>query len=159
MPQFDIFIITGLFFNIIVLGTHYIRTWAFNRHEAMTFECSSAAFLISLMMMIRYGVTIRLLVVAIVLLIAFAANAFAQWHFYMVLQDIIKEAFERKSKLLRDQENAGYINNILQTMASVAIMPSFSRFIEESKLFNNPGGFIGLIKSVMKRQRFQKKNY
>jgi hypothetical protein len=44
-------------------------------------------------------------------------------------------------------------------MASVAIMPSFSRFIEESKYFNNPGNLIGLIKSIMKRQRFQKKKY
>ena len=159
MPNFDILIITAFFLLIIILGTHYVRTWAFNRHEAITFECSSAAFLICLLLMIRYGVTIRLLVVAIVLLIAFAANAFSQWHFYMKLQGIIGETFEKRSKYLKDQKSADYINNILRTMASVAVMPSFSRFIEESKLFNNPGGFIGLIKSVMKRQRFQKKKY
>ena len=159
MPSADLVIITGLFLIIIVFGTHYIRTWAFNRHEAITFECSSAAFLFSLLLMIRYGVTWKLLLAAIVLFIAFAANAFSQWHFYMVLQDIIEKAFESKSKYLRKKENAYYINDILKTMASVAIMPSFSRFIEESKMFNNPGGFIGLVKSVMKRQRFQKKKY
>ncbi len=159
MPSFDILILTAFFLLVLVFGTHYVRTWAFNRHEAITFECSSAAFLISLLFMIRYGVTIRLLLVVVVLFAAFAANAFSQWHFYMVLQDIIKETFAKRLECFNKQGNAYDINNKLQTMASVAIMPSFSRFIEESKLFNNPGGFIGLIKSVMKRQRFQKKKY
>ena len=159
MPSLEIVLKTGCFLFAIVFGTHYIRTWAFNRHEAITFECSSTAFLISILVIVRCGYTKRFGIIAACLLIAFIANAFSQWHFYMVLQRIIEKAFATKSDRLKKQEDAYYINNILQTMASVAIMPSFSRFIEELKMFNNPGNIIGLVKSIMKRQRFQKKKY
>ena len=132
MPQADMLILTLLYLLVIVFGTHYIRTWAFNRHEGITFECSSAAFLISLLLLIRYGVTGKLLLAAVILFAAFAANAFSQWHFYMVLQDIIEKAFESRTKYLKKKENDYYIDDIsiLQTMASVAIMPSFSRSLK-----------------------------
>ena len=159
MPSFDLILKTGLFLILLFFGTHYIRTWAFSRYEAVTFECSSAAFLISLLIILRYGYSKPLGLLAAALLVAFIANALTQWHFYMVLQGIIQEAFSRKAEYLKKQAKASFINEMLLTMASVAIMPSFSRFIEESKLFNNPGSFIGLIKSLLKRQRFQKKKY
>ncbi len=150
---------TGCFLFAIVFGTHFIRTWSFNRHEAITFECSSTTFLISILVIVRFGYSEDIILIAVGLFVAFFLNAFSQWHYYMVLQDIIEKAFATRSKCLKNRKDTYYINNILQSMASVAIMPSFSRFIEELKLFNNPGNLIGLIKSIMKRQRFQKKKY
>ena len=144
---------------VIIFGTHFIRTWAFNRHEATTFECSYVAALIALLLIWKYGLSMRTVLFFAVLLAMFIGNSLAQWHFYMLLQEIIKKAFDRKADYLKKHERDAYVNSMLFTMSSVAIMPSFSRFIEESKLLNNPGGFIGLIKSIMKRQRFQKKKY
>lgn len=181
MPSFELILKTGCYVLLLFFGTHYIRTWAFRRYEAVTFECSAGAFLISVLLMLRNGFSWPLCALAAALLLAFLANAFCQWHFYMLLQDIIKEHFldnagvsdkeaadlkdkannkkENKEALSFDQQRQHAISNTLYTMASVAIMPSYSRFIEESKLLNNPGGLIGLIKSILKRQRFQKKKY
>ena len=159
MPSFELILITGCYLLILVFGTHNARTWAFSRHEAVTFECSAGAFLISLLMMVRFGFSWPLGVTALLLFLGFVGNAFSQWYFYMVLQGIIKKAFAFKAELLKESGRKTFINDKLRTMASVAIMPSFSRFIEESKFFNNPGGFIGLIKSIMKRHRFQKRKY
>ena len=143
----------------LIFGVHFTRTLAFNRYEAVTFECSSVAVLVSLLLIWKCGVSPRLALLFAVLLAAFFCIAFAQWHFYMNLQDIIKKAFEPRTAYLKKHGADYFVTETLSTMASVAVMPSFSRFIEESKLFNNPGGFIGLIKSIMKRQRFQKKKY
>lgn len=137
----------------LILITHFVRTWAFNRHEAVTFESSAITTLFALMGIWCYGANC----VRIAVLAAFAAmfvlNALLQWHFFLELQDVINNAFKKRF----EEDNP--LKKKLQTMASVAIMPSFSRFIEESKLFNNPGSMIGLIKSIMKRQRFLKKKY
>ncbi len=143
----------------IVFGTHSLRTVAFNRHEAITYESSSLCFLLGILAIWQYGFSIPLFLFCLILLIMFIANAFTQWHFYMVLQKIIDNAFSQREEYLENHGGDVTATNSLQTMASVAIMPSFSRWIEESKLFNNPGGFIGLIKSILRRQRFQKKKY
>lgn len=159
--QSILFLETGVFLLVLFYGTHFIRTVSFNRYEAVTFECSSGSFLLSLLLIYYYGFSWPRAALAGMLLAGFVFNAFSQWHFYMVLQERIKKAFAEKAKYLEDQskEAKTTINETLETMASIAIMPSFSRFIEESKLFNNPGSFIGLIKTIMKRQRFQKKKY
>ncbi|WP_024866386.1 hypothetical protein [Butyrivibrio sp. FCS014] len=152
-------IIITLYMLAIVFGTHFIRTFAFNRYEAVTFECSSITTLISILLIWKYGARPWLIVLFAGMLLLFIIDAMSQWHFYMVLQDVIKKAFSARADYLERNGVDGSVNETLLTMASVAIMPSFSRFIEESKLFNNQGGFIGLIKSIMKRQRFQKKKY
>ena len=150
---------TFIFLFVLIFGTHALRSWAFSRYEAVTFECSSAALTIAVLMMIRYGTSRHMVMISLALFASFIANAFSQWHFYMRLQEVIEKAFRSRSSCLRDDAQKHSIDEKLRTMASVAVMPSFSRFIEESKLFNNPGSFIGLIKSIMKRQRFQKKKY
>lgn len=159
MTTFSAIVNTGAYLLVLFFGTHFIRTVAFNRYEAVTFECSSAAFLLSVLVILRGGATLPGVLLALGLLAGFIANAMSQWHFYMKLHMIIRGAFESKALYLKKQGRDRFVNECLQTMASVAIMPSFSRFIEESKLFNNPGSFIGLVKSLMKRQRFQKKKY
>ncbi|MBE5826407.1 MAG: hypothetical protein E7307_07185 [Butyrivibrio sp.] len=152
-------IIITLYMLVIVFGTHFIRTLAFNRYEAVTFECSSITTLISMLLIWKYGPKPQLVGLFVGMLLLFIIDAMSQWHFYMVLQDVIKRAFSGRAEYLKRNGVDGSVNETLLTMASVAIMPSFSRFIEESKFFNNQGGFIGLIKSIMKRQRFQKKKY
>ena len=165
MPSLSTILKAGCFLIPLIFGTHYIRTWAFNRYEAVTYECSCAALLLSVLHILKYGYSRQAGLLTAALLAAFIGNALCQWHFYMVLQRKIRAAFDVKAGYLakaRDpkvREKASSINSRLLTMASVAIMPSFSRFIEESKLFNNPGSFIGLVKSIMKRQRFLKKKY
>lgn len=152
-------LIITVYILVIVFGTHFIRTMAFNRYEAVTFECSSITTLISMLLIWKYGPKPGLIALFVGMLLLFIIDAMSQWHFYMVLQDVIKKAFSDRADYLRRNNVDDSVNETLLTMASVAIMPSFSRFIEESKLFNNQGGFIGLIKSIMKRQRFQKKKY
>ena len=147
-----------LFLLILSLVTHYIRTWTYGRHEAVTFEMSFIMAFFSLMFIWRYGLNGVRGILLVVLTVMFAANAFLQWHFFMELQDIMKKALDKRFSGANDEETKTRKDSLL-TMASVSIMPSFSRFIEESKLFNNPGSLIGLIKSIMKRQRFQKKKY
>ena len=158
-----------LYLPVLVFGTHFIRTWAFNRHEAVTFESSSIMTLISLFLIWEFGPSKNRLLLSVILLLMFIANAFTQWFFYMRLQKTIKDAFSVRTNYIKQYLGKGNKENgrkddfsvvdSLETMASVAIMPSFSRFIEESKYFNNPGNLIGLVKSIMKRQRFQKKKY
>ncbi|MBP1555298.1 MAG: hypothetical protein J6U30_04405 [Oscillospiraceae bacterium] len=147
-----------LFLLILSLVTHYIRTWTYGRHEAVTFEMSFIMAFFSLMFLWRYGFNGTRGILLAVLTVMFAANAFLQWHFFMELQDIMKKALDKRFSGEKDEKTEKRKESLL-TMASVSIMPSFSRFIEESKLFNNPGSLIGLIKSIMKRQRFQKKKY
>lgn len=162
MPSLFLILIVGLYLLVLIFGTHFIRTVSFNRYEAVTFECSATALLLSLLLILRYGFSWQRGVFAATMLAGFVGNAFSQFHFYEKLQKIIKNAFDEKATKLNnanDQNKVDAINKTLRDMASRAIMPSFSRFIEESKLFNNPGSFIGLVKSIMKRQRFQKKKY
>ena len=98
----------------------------------------------------------------------FLINAFAQYHFFDKLQDRIISAVlirspyfsnifksDKKNKYKKEKQ---LVRCIIQ-IGSKAIMPSFSRFIEESLFFNNPGGFIGIVKSLLSRKRFQKKKY
>ena len=156
MNDLNLLFILGVCMAAVVIAAHFVRTWAFNRHEAITFESSAAAFLISVLLLIRYGFSAGRLLLAGVLLLGFVLNAFGQWHFYMELQDVIKNAFAERASYLKEngpqaEKGLPEVTDQLMTMASVAIMPSFSRFIEESKLFNNPGSLIGLIKSLMKR--------
>ena len=158
-----------LYLPLLVFGTHAIRTWAFGRHEAVTFECSAVTTLTAVFLIWHYGPSGQRLLLCSTLLAMFIANAFTQWFFYMRLQEKIRKAFSTRTEYIKkylnknsadsDKKDNISVIDSLQTMASVAIMPSFSRFIEESKYFNNPGNLIGLIKSIMKRQRFQKKKY
>lgn len=141
----------------LILITHFIRTWAFNRHEAVTFESSAITTLFALMALWCYGTDGIRAAVLSAFAVMFALNALLQWHFFLELQDVIDKVFSKRFPGKTEKDNS--LRQALKTMASVAIMPSFSRFIEESKLFNNPGSLIGLIKSIMKRQRFVKKKY
>ena len=160
-------LLAGAILSLLIYLTHSIRTWAFGRHEAVTFECSAAACLISLLLLPQLGWSLCLILWAAGLFAAFLANAFTQWFFYMKLQDNMKGAFGKRASYLntlgsadpQGTERAKIITDTLQTMASVAVMPSFSRFLEESKFFNDPGSFIGLVKSILRRQRFQKKKF
>lgn len=149
----------SVYIVILVFGTHFVRTWAFNRHEAITFEFSSVAAICPILFIVYYGYDIRLIWLLLVLMIMFIGNAFTQWHFYGVLQERIKEAFKERDQYLKKHEKDNTVVDRIRIMASVAIMPSFSRFIEESNLFTNPGNPIGLIKSIIKRERFQNKKY
>ena len=145
---------------LFVVITHVIRTWAFSRYEAVTFEFSSVMVMVSIAFVGQYGLdSIPTVLVFSLCFIMFFVNAFSQYRFYIILQDKIKKAFNSRTDFLGDKEKEEVINKNLCTMATVAIMPSFSRFIEESKFFNNPGSLIGLVKTTMKRQRFQKKKY
>ena len=148
-----------LFLLILSLVTHYIRTWTYGRHEAVTFEMSFIIAFFSLMFLWRYGFNGTRGILLAVLTVMFVANAFLQWHFFIELQGKMDTALDKRFPEKKIDEETKKRRESLLTMASVAIMPSFSRFIEESKLFNNPGSLIGLIKSIMKRQRFQKKKY
>lgn len=160
-------LLAGAILSLLIYLTHSIRTWAFGRHEAVTFECSAAACLISLLLLPQLGWSLCLIPWAAGLFAAFLVNAFTQWFFYMKLQDNMKGAFGKRASYLntlgssdpQGTERAKIITDTLQTMASVAVMPSFSRFLEESKFFNDPGSFIGLVKSILRRQRFQKKKF
>ena len=167
MFDFDMFITFGVYLLALFFGTHYIRTVFSKRYEAVTFECSSAALLLSFLVMLRCGCSRPLFWLVLALLLGFVGNAWSQWFFYLRLQDIIREKFKQKADCLKDlsgeedcyAKKSEAISGNLQVMASVAIAPSFSRFIEESKMFNNPAGFIGLLKSLMKRMRFHKRKY
>ena len=160
MSNITVIIAIVIFLLAINFGTHYVRTWAFNRYEAVTFECSAIALLLSFLLIYRYGFRKELLLLSLLLLVMFVGNAMSQWHFYMTLQRIIDKAFDKRMSYMENHDPKFiFTNRALLLMASVAIMPSFSRFIEESKLFNNPGNLLGLIKSIMKRERFQKQKY
>lgn len=159
MPSLSTILKTGCFLIPLVFGTHYIRTWAFNRYEAVTYECSSAVFLISVLQILTEGYSWQFGLLTVILLLAIIGNTCSQWRFYVILQERIKEKINYRFNRLIDEKKTSRDVEKLQTMAMVTIMPSFSRFIEESKAFNNPGNIIGLIKSLMKRQRFLKKKY
>lgn len=156
----ELFAIIVIFFYLVVLIliSHYLRTWAYGRHEAITFECSASAAFISLFLIWYYGASLFTVLLFVITLVMLAANAFAQWHFYMKLQGRIDAAFRKKRAACTNAERKNAFA-ILRAMASIAIMPSFSRSIEESRVLNNQAGFIGLLKTLMKRQRFQKKKY
>ena len=61
--------IYAMFFLLLltlILITHFVRTWAFNRHEAVTFEASAITTLAAVMIVWRYGVSgIRIAVLAV----------------------------------------------------------------------------------------------
>lgn len=156
MPKLMLILKIGLYLLPLIFGTHFIRTAAFNRYEAVTYECSFAAVLLSTLLIIRQGWSWLLLAMVAVFMLGFIGNAMVQKHFFKALQQRINDSFSCKDGY---QKNKKDVLDELQALAAVSIMPSFSRFIEDSKLFNNPGSFIGLLKSLMKRQRFQKKKY
>ena len=160
----DILIIF-VFLLILTFATHFIRTFAFNRHEAVTFECSVITVVIAFANLVIYGINWFRVGEFLLFLALFIANAYSQYHFYLKLQSNISKVFKRKADTLmhatedKVKEKDRYINDNLKILAAVAIMPSFSRFIEESKFFNSPENIIGLTKSIMQRSRFQKKKY
>lgn len=160
MPTFMLILKIGLYLIPLIFGTHFIRTAAFNHYEAVTYECSFTAILLAALSIVRQGGSLRFCALAVVFLLGFIGNAMVQGHFYKALQRRIGETFAQKTGGPNglDGEKRETLGE-LQALASISIMPSFSRFIEESKLFNNQGSFIGLLKSLMKRQRFQKKKY
>ncbi len=146
-----------VFFIVLCFAVHLIRTGVFSRYEAVTYECSAVAFLTSVLMLIWHGFSWPLFAISIAFLVGLIMNAYAQWHFYMVLQDRIREVFDKKTQ--RDPKLQETVYVPLRDMASVAVMPTFSRFIEESRLFNAPGGFIAMVKYFLQRTRFQKKKF
>ena len=90
-----------LYLPVLVFGTHFIRTWAFNRHEAVTFESSSIMTLISLFLIWEFGPSKNRLLLSVILLLMFIANAFIQWFFYMRLQKTIKDAFSVRTNYIK----------------------------------------------------------
>lgn len=154
-----LYIIVFIYMTFLIFVPHIIRSWAFNRHEAITFESSAVSALLSLLLIWQYGLSVWSLVVFAVLIGLFVCNALTQWKYYMKLQKIIQGAFKNRREYFTGHNSHLFAIEALFTMASMAIMPSFSRFIEQSKLFENRGGLIGLIRSVMKHKRFQEKKY
>ncbi len=159
MSVFFTFIIIVLYLLILVMAGHYLRTFAFKRHEAITYECSALAAWIALFLIWQKGLSLPTAVLFAAMLAMLCLNAYMQHHFYMELQPGIDKAFEKRFRPLKDDPKYLPVRQMLRPMASIAIMPSFSRSIEESRLLNNQAGFIGLLKTMMKRQRFQKKKY
>ena len=150
------FLRAGSFLLILIYGTHLVRIIVFNRYEAATFECSTVTSLLSILLFLQYGQ--KWWVLAFFMLALFFANACIQRYFYKILQKRVKNVFSRKGKSVDIKKKAN-VEYELFNLVSAAIMPTFSSFIEESKLFNSPENIIGLFKSLMKRQRFQQKKY
>ena len=153
------FISSFVYLAILTFATHFIRTFSFGRHEAVTFECSVITVVISYIQIIENGLSWLTLGQFLIFLFFFIFNAFSQHKYYLKLQTRIDDAFGKRAEVLSDDWKKDFITENLKTLASVAIMPSFSRFIEESKYFNNPGNIIGLTKTIMRRSRFQKRKY
>ena len=153
------FISAFIYLLILTFATHFIRTFAFSRHEGVTFECSIITVVISYVQIIENGLSWLTLGQFLIFLFFFIFNAFSQHKYYLKLQTRIDDAFGKRAVVLSDDWKKDFITDNLKTLASVAIMPSFSRFIEESKYFNNSGNIIGLTKTIMRRSRFQKRKY
>ena len=158
MPSISDTIIIGCYLFALIFGTHLLRTIAFGRHEAVTFECSSVALLFPLLLMTRNRCSWQLILISVFLCAGFIGNAFSQRYFYLIMQDRIKAALEKRAKHM-DCHRQSVIKYSLLPMASRAIMPSFSSFLEESTWFSYPGNLIGLLKSVIRRERFQNKKF
>ena len=158
MNDMNIFIILGLLFLVIlviVFAPHFVRTVLFGRYEAVTYECNVVAFLVSYFFLVKYNSFWPI----IVFLILLVASGVAQFYFYMKLQKTVLKIFSKKKKKEERNERNDRFLDMIKIMVCCTIVPSFSRFIEESNPFNNPGNFIGLIKTYMKRKRFHKKKY
>ena len=155
MNDMNIFLILGLLFAVIlviVFVPHFVRTVLFGRYEAVTYECNVVAFLVSFFFLVKYNTFLPIIIFFLLLV----ASGLAQFYFYMKLQKGVLEIFKEKRR--KEEKNRSFLD-MIKIMVSCTIVPSFSRFIEESNPFNNPGNFIGLIKTYMKRKRFHKKKY
>ena len=155
MNNMNIFIILALLFAVIIVIVfvpHFVRTVLFGRYEAVTYECNVVAFLVSFFFLVKYNSFFP----CIIFLILLIASGLSQFYFYMKMQKGVLEIFKEKRR--KEKKNRTFLD-MIKIMVSCTIVPSFSRFIEESNPFNNPGNFIGLIKTYMKRKRFHKKKY
>ena len=152
---------------VLAIVMALIRTRTYGRHEALTFDYSMIATLLSGVIIWDYGFSKYLMSTVITLFFLFIINACIQSFFHKKLQKKMKKCFEIKEAYINKKKDndknsnkliAEVVNN-LQEMASAIVMPSFSRFIEETKFFNNPGGLIELIKATIRRNKFQQKKY
>ena len=161
MSIFVKFLITVIYLLIIVYGTHFLRSRAFNRYEGVTFECSFITVLIAPLLIWKYGFSVWLIVFFAVSAVLFTANGLAQRKYYDKLQERIAKAVEiRTGKDGKEEgQNEETLAGRLKKLGAASIMPSFSTFIEESRFFKKQGGLIGLIKTSMKRQHFQDQKY
>ena len=113
-----------------------------------------------------------------------ALNAFHQYKYLKLMKDRIKKAVNdiiadiRKTQNKNSDKTAdlstkssdseqnspedvriSYYDN-LREIGLIVIAPTFSSFIEENEVFNNPGGMIGMTKAMLGgRKRFHKKKY
>ena len=161
MSIFVKFLITVIYLLIIVYGTHFLRSRAFNRYEGVTFECSFITVLIAPLLIWKYGFSVWLIVFFAVSAVLFTANGLAQRKYYDKLQERIAKAVEIRTGKDGKEEgrNEETLAGRLKKLGAASIMPSFSTFIEESRFFKKQGGLIGLIKTSMKRQHFQDQKY
>lgn len=89
----------------------------------------------------------------------FLLNTRFQSYYYFKLQSKLNKVIKNKTENIGEKTKRDFLEKTILYLSSAAVVPSFSRFIEESHLFNNPGGFIGMVKSIMGRNRFHKNKY
>ena len=147
-------LILFIYLAVIGYGTHFLRSRAFNRHEGVTFEFSFVTVLTSPLLFWKCGFSLITVCAFAVFILLFVLNGLAQRYFSRVLKERLHTAFA-----LREKYMSAEAKTALEELAGKAVMPSFSRFIEESKMFSKQGGLIGLIKTSMRRQHFQDKKY
>ncbi|MBR7021702.1 MAG: hypothetical protein IKI15_11730 [Lachnospiraceae bacterium] len=144
-----------LFVIIFVAFTHVLLCKFFVVYEAVTYECSLAAVLLTIMNMHSRGITVPNLVAFGICFVAFLLNALSQRHFYGKLKNIVNDVFLTRYFDPKNKNSGEDMKDII----SRSVVPSFSRFIEESKLLNNPANLFGLIKRTLSRDRFQKRKF
>lgn len=175
-----------IFSVILVFSFHYIRTYSQSRYEAVTFECIVVSMYISLANLFFFGLSYKniYLYTTVILAGMLALNAFHQYKYLKLMKDRIKKAVNdiiadiRKTQNKNSDKTAdlitkssdseqnspedvriSYYDN-LREIGLIVIAPTFSSFIEENELFNNPGGMIGMTKAMLGgRKRFHKKKY
>ena len=144
-----------LFVILFVAFTHILLCKFFRVYEAVTYECSLAAVLLTLMNMRTGGLTFPNVAAFVICMLAFLLNALSQKHFYGKLKKIVANVLSTRDF---DTKNKGSREDMTD-IVSGSVVPSFSRFIEESKLLNNPANLFGLIKRTLSRDRFQKRKF
>ena len=145
----------NLFVILFVAFTHVLLCKFFMVYEAVTYECSLAAVLLTFMHMRTNGLTVPNAIAFGICMLAFLLNALSQKHFYAKLKKIVENVFKTR---VFDEKNRGSGED-MKDIISGSVVPSFSRFIEESKLLNNPANLFGLIKRTLSRDRFQKRKF
>ena len=158
-----------IFSVILVFSFHYIRTYSQSRYEAVTFECIVVSMYVSLANLFFFGLSFNniYLYTTVILAGMLGLNTYHQHKYLNMMKERIKKAVNdiiddiKKTKDQNSTEDIriSYYEN-LKAIGLTVIAPTFSSFIEENELFNNPGGMIGMTKAMLGgRKRFHKKKY